>query len=133
MIPATARDAHPKRTRSTMYASGMPKPVDPELIMKAIANGAEYHEEHLRLRDGSERWLAVADVPGSGPTDPDRPNPDRQWILTHTKGVRVAYEAYARLAAGELVDGYIRVGLDRWELAAPLPADRAQLAKLVPA
>lgn len=127
MIPPEGCAAHLKPTRSAMYASGMPKPIDPELIMKAIANGAEYHEEHLRLRDGSERWLAVADVPGSGPTDPDR-----QWITTHTKGVRVAYEAYAALAAGELVDGYIRVGLNRWELAPPIPADRAQLAKLVP-
>ncbi len=96
--------------------------------MRAIANGAEYHEDHLRLRDGSERWLAVADVPGSGPTDPDK-----QWILTHTKGVRVPYEAYAQLAAGELVDGYIREGLRRWELVAPLPVDRLQVAALMPA
>ena len=108
-------------------------PTDPEIVVRAIASGAEYRDGGtLRMRDGSERWLAVVDVPGSGPTDPERP-PERQWILISTKGVRIDAETFNALARCTVRDKLVIDGLRTWALVPPLPVDRVQVAHLAPA
>lgn len=108
-------------------------PTDPDIIVRAIASGATYRDGGtLRMPDGSDRWLAVADVPGSGPTDPERP-PARQWILVHTKGVRIEADTFDVLARCVVRDKLVIDKLRTFALVAPLPHDRSQVAHLAPA
>ena len=100
-------------------------PTDPEIVVRAIASGAEYRDGGtLRMRDGTDCWLAV--VPAS-PTKP------AHWIVTSTKGVRLDAETYDVLARCVVRDGLVIDKLRSFALVAPLPHDRLQVAHLAPA
>lgn len=105
-------------------------PTDPDHILRAIALGADWHKGNmLRLRDGSIRWLAVADTPGSGPTDPDR----YRWVLTVNRGVKLDRETFEALTRATQLGDALLIDGKRWALVAPHVADRQQLARLMPA
>lgn len=103
-------------------------PTDPEDLLRAIALGAEWQEGNtLRLRDGSTRWLALADAPGGGPTDPDR------WVLSVTRGVKLDAETFSALARAQPFGDALLIDGRGFVLVPPLPTDRSQLARLMPA
>lgn len=105
-------------------------PTDPENIIRAIRAGADFFDSGLRVLRIGTLYLSVAytDV------DPSVQGARPRWVLTTTRGVKIDEDTFDKLARCDLAeDGAVLVDGARWALVAPLPGDRVQFARLMPA